>query len=257
MKYTMVPMGTITWDTKYWARNKEDHFAVHRFTDALRSDPELQLCGQNDEDPPVGSKLPRKLRAGSFRYQLIDGITRFLAYERAQRTDFPLGVRDTGQIPTITPTRWLLTSTKINIQHGDRLSVQEITQAAVQIQRQLGWSVAQVAHEPGMTTPALVKMIGNRMVRVTGGSGGGKLILQGNGTYNGVLKAPFTGIRTQRNKQRAHKAQARLAAQSDKILLENFETALTMGAFDSMRNDLRRIRREIDKVLRSTDPPRS
>src|SRR5262245_47563150 len=131
-----VSLDDIGYEAHYYPRSngREDWFTVHRYTDALQSDPEKQF-------PPL---VVVKATAKPYRYLILDGLHRLRAYHRAGREQVPIITE------TLPESKWFARSVELNAAHGRCFDVGDKAFIATRLEKD-GYPLDQIASLLQMT----------------------------------------------------------------------------------------------------------
>lgn len=177
----MIDLADINYDQKYYPRanGNSDWVTVHRYAEALRSDPEKEF-------PPI---TVVRATGFKFKYLIIDGLHRLRAYHQAGRQQILANVE---RLPR---SRWFARSVELNVSHGRPLDTGDKAYIATQLQQD-GMPMASIASLLQMQVESLERIVAERVVKMTGNVHlavpGGRGNREINGEHYGFLKSPFT-----------------------------------------------------------------
>lgn len=175
-----IPLSEIGYDPKFYPRvnGREDWLTVHRYTDALKADPEKDF-------PAV---VVVKAVAKAYRYMLVDGKHRCAAYKGADRESIPAVVESLPQ------SKWFARSVELNAAHGRVLDVGDKAWIAVRLEED-GYTVQEIASLLHMRVESLEKIKIEHVVKIRSAAAKaeplGRAHREANGRHFGFLKAPF------------------------------------------------------------------
>lgn len=228
MRHTLLPLDQIGYDPAYYPRvdGREDWLTVHRYKEAIKSQPWRADASRAGAFPPV---VVAKATGYDFPYVLLDGLHRLKAFGGAGRDKIA------ATIEHIPKSKWLARSVELNIDSKRPLDSGDKRFVATAL-RADGWKDGDIASLLCMEPDSFKKLVATNVQKLTASSA--KSIPFGRSNrviadeHIGFLKAPFSGVSGTGNAQRALRNQASVSSRESIQIIESFVALLESKAID-------------------------
>lgn len=227
-KFVLLPLDQIGYDPQYYPRvnGKEDWITVHRYKEALKSQPWKADAGKPGAFPPI---IVVKVTGYDWTYMSLDGLHRMRAWGGAGLEKIP------AIIEALPKSKWLERSVELNIDSKRPLDSGDKRWVATKLAAD-GWKPGQIASLLCMERSSFDKLVATNIQKLTQASA--KSILPGRSNrqvgkeHVGFLKAPFREL-TAGNAQKALRAQAAVSCREANQIIESFVALLESKAIDT------------------------
>lgn len=246
MRFSQLPLEQIGYDPAYYPRvnGKEDWLTVHRYKEAVKSQPWKADASRQGSFPAV---IVVKATGYEWPYILLDGLHRVRAWSAA-------GLKSIAAIVEHLPkSKWLERSVELNIDSKRPLDSGDKRWVATKLTAD-GWKAGDIASLLCMEADSFKKLMATNVQKLTQASA--KSILPGRsnrqvGDENfGFLKAPFRDVTGIGNAQRALRTQASVSCREAKQIIESFISLLESKAIDFTDESTASLLSRADELLR-------
>lgn len=249
-KFVQLPLDQIGYDPEYYPRvnGKEDWLTVHRYKEALKSQPYKADANQTGAFPPI---IVVKTTGYDWAYLILDGLHRLKAFEAVGLEKIP------ATIEALPKSKWLERSVELNIDSKRPLDSGDKRWVATKLMAD-GWKPGQVASLLCMERASFDKLVATNITKLTQASA--KNILPGRSNrqvgkdHVGFLKAPFRDV-TAGNAQKALKTQAAVSCRESVQIIESFVALLEAKVIDVTDERTAELLLRVRELIAAVDLP--
>lgn len=225
---TKIPLEQIGYDPEYYPRvnGKEDWLTVHRYKEAVKSQPWKSDPNRPGAFPPV---VVVKTTGYDTPYLLLDGLHRVRAWSAAGLD------RIAATIESLPKSKWLERSVELNIDSKRPLDSGDKRWVAKKLSAE-GWKPGDIANLLCMEGESFKKLMATNVQKISQASSKSIAFGRSNRMIGkesfGFLKAPFAAVSGTANGTKALKSQASTSAREAIQIIESFVALLESKAID-------------------------